>query len=100
MTPIIFAIITAIGWAIADIFGGLVARKIGGYSSAILSYIISIVLTSFYIPFAWHELNGITPATIIWLLVLTPIGITPLISLYEGFKVGLQTWIAPTTPCF
>ncbi|KKT48838.1 MAG: hypothetical protein UW41_C0017G0001, partial [Candidatus Collierbacteria bacterium GW2011_GWC2_44_18] len=50
MTPIIFAIITAIGWAIADIFGGLVARKIGGYSSAILSYIISIVLTSFYIP--------------------------------------------------
>ena len=36
MTPIIFAIITAIGWATGDIFGGLVARKIGGYSSAIL----------------------------------------------------------------
>jgi len=100
MTPIIFAIITAIGWAIADIFGGLVARKIGGYSSAILSYIISIVLTSFYIPFAWHELSSITPTTIVWLLILTPIGIIPLISLYEGFKVGNPSLVGTIASAF
>ncbi len=100
MTPIIFAIITAIGWATADIFGGLVARKIGGYSSAILSYIISIILTSFYIPFAWHELSSITPTTIIWLLILTPIGITPLISLYEGFKVGNPSLVGTIASAF
>ena len=74
--------------------------KIGGYSSAILSYIISILLTSFYIPFAWHELSGITPTTIAWLLILTPIGIAPLISLYEGFKVGNPSLVGTIASAF
>lgn len=88
MTAIIFALIAAIGWGTADVFGGLVARKIGGYSSALWSFLISLALSTLYIPFAWHELSGITPTSIVWLIILTPISVIPLISLYEGFKVG------------
>jgi len=85
---ILFALIAFVGWGTADIFGGFVARKIGGYSSAVLSYVLSIILATLYIPFALQELNNITLSTIIWLLILTPIGVIPLITLYEGIKVG------------
>ena len=88
MVAIIFALVAFVGWGTADIFGGLVARKIGGYSSAVWSYIISLILASFYIPFALPQLNNLTLETIIWLIVLTPIGVIPLITLYEGIKVG------------
>lgn len=88
MTAIEFAFIALLGWGTADIFGGLVARKIGGYSSAFWSYVLSIVVATFYVPFSLHELNNITPETVIWLLILIPIGVIPLITLYEGIKVG------------
>ncbi|MFA5025981.1 MAG: EamA family transporter [Candidatus Shapirobacteria bacterium] len=88
MIAILFALIAFVGWGTADIFGGFVARKIGGYSSAVLSYVLSIILATLYIPFALQELNNITLSTIIWLLILTPIGVIPLITLYEGIKVG------------
>lgn len=88
MIAIIFALIAATGWGIADIFGGLVARKIGGYSSAFWSFITCLILASIYIPFTINELGGISIQTIIWLLLLTPIGVIPIVSLYQGFKVG------------
>lgn len=88
MIAIVFSLIAALSWGTADIFGGLVAKKIGGYSSALWSYILSLVLTSFYVPFALHQLSNITWESIIWLILLTPLGIIPLMSLYEGIKVG------------
>jgi len=88
MTAIIFALIAAVGWGTADVFGGLVARKIGGYSSAVWSYILCLVIATLYLPFALQELDGITTQTIIWLLILTPVGAIPLMSLYEGIKLG------------
>lgn len=88
MLAVMFALIAFLAWGIGDIFGGTVARKIGGYSSALWSYILSIIFSSFYIPFALDKLQGITLETVIWLLVLTPIGMIPLITLYEGIKRG------------
>lgn len=88
MTAIIFALIAAVGWGTADIFGGLVAKKIGGYSSAVVSYILSLLIASLYIPFALNDLTNISQSSVIWLLILTPIGVIPLIALYEGIKVG------------
>lgn len=88
MTAIIFALIAAVGWGTADVFGGLVSRKIGGYSSALWSYVLCIAFASLYIPFAWHDLDHITNQTILWLLVLTPVGAIPLMSFYQGLKEG------------
>lgn len=88
MTAILFALVAFFGWGTGDIFGGLVARKIGGYSAAVWSYILSLVIATCYAPFVLHDLTKITPQTIIWLLILIPIGIIPLITLYEAIKVG------------
>ena len=83
-----FALIAFFGWGTADVFGGIVARKIGGYSSAFWTYVISIAVATAYIPFSLHHFNNITLESIIWLIILTPIGVVPLITLYEAIKVG------------
>jgi drug/metabolite transporter (DMT)-like permease len=88
MSAVLFAIIALVGWGTADIFGGLVARKVGGYSSAVLNYILCVIITSFYIPFALPELINFNLESILWLIVLLPIGIIPLITLYEGINRG------------
>lgn len=85
---IIFALIAFIGWGVGDIFGGIVSRKIGGYSSAIWTSVISLIIASFYIPFAGTPFQHITLQSGLILLILTTIGAVPLITLYEGIKVG------------
>lgn len=85
---IVFALIAFVGWGVGTVFGGLASKKIGSYSSVFWSFLFSIILTSFYIPFSIGELRSITPQTIAWLFVLILIGIIPVISLYEGFRVG------------
>ncbi len=71
-----------------DIFGGSVSRKIGGYSSAFWSYIFSLIISTFYIPFAGKPLQNMSLQSGLILIVLVPIGMMPLITLYEGIKVG------------
>ncbi len=88
MIAIIFALIAAIGWGTADVFGGLVARKMNGYSASVWSYVICLIIASFYIPFAWHDLSLITPYIGFLLVILTIIGALPLMSLYEAIKLG------------
>ncbi len=97
---ILFALIAFVGWGTADILGGIVARKIGGYSSALWSYILSILIASLYIPFALPELKHITLETVIYLLILTPIGVIPLITLYEGIKRGNASLIGTIAGSF
>lgn len=85
---IIFALIAFIGWGVGDVFGGVVSRKIGGYSSAFWSYVFCLIFASFYIPFADNPFQHLTLQSGLILLILTPIGMVPLITLYEGIKVG------------
>ncbi len=85
---IIFALIAFLGWGTGDIFGGIVAKKIGGYSAAFWSYVSSLLLTSLYIPFAISQLHNLTIGTFILFIFLMPIGVIPLMTLYEGIRVG------------
>ena len=71
---IIFALVAFVGWGVGDIFGGIVSRKIGGYSSAFWSYVFCLILASFYIPFAGNPFQHLTLQSSLILLVLTPIG--------------------------
>lgn len=57
---IMFALISFIGWGVGDIFGGIVSRKIGGYSSAFWIYVFSLIIATFYIPFAGNPLQHLT----------------------------------------
>ncbi len=97
---IIFALIAFFGWGTGDIFGGVVARKIGGYSSAFWGYVFSLVLTSLYIPFAFGELHNLTLGTILVLLLLMPVGFLPLMTLYEGIKKGNASLVGTIAAAF
>lgn len=97
---ILFAILAFLGWGTGDIFGGLVARKVGSYSSAVLNYVLCIVLASFYIPFALPELRNLNLESAIWLIILFPIGIIPLITLYEGINRGNASLIGTVSGSF
>lgn len=100
MVAILFAILAFVGWGTGDIFGGLVARKVGGYSSAIINYILCIILASLYIPFALPELRNLNLESVIWLIVLLPIGIIPLVTLYEGMNRGSASLVGTVAGSF
>lgn len=88
MQAIILALIAWFGWGTGDVFGAIVSRKIGGYSSTFWLYIVSFLLMSLYAPFAVSQLQYLTADTTIILFVLSIMGPIPIIALYEGMRVG------------
>lgn len=88
MQAIILALVAWFGWGTGDIFGAIVSRKIGGYSSTFWLYFISFLLMSLYAPFALPQLAHLTTETALILLVLSIMGPIPTIALYEGMRVG------------
>jgi drug/metabolite transporter (DMT)-like permease len=97
---IFFAVIAFIGWGTGDIFGGIVARKIGGYSAALWSYTCSLLLTSVYVPFVLSELHHLTFSTAVVILLLIPVGFVPLLTLYEGIRVGNASLVGTISAAF
>ena len=85
---IVFALIAFVGWGIGDVFGGIVSRRIKGYSSAFWLYFFSFFISSLIIPFFWNQLNGISPTMWFLIIILNLIGPIPVVALYEGVRVG------------
>lgn len=80
--------ISFLGWGIGDIFGGLISRKINGYSASFWVYTFNFILASLYLPFAIKDLGLFNLQSILVLLILIPIGSIPLVALYEGIRLG------------
>lgn len=60
MPAIIFALISYIGWGAGDIFGAITTRKIGAFSTSFWVSIAGVIVFSFYIPFAFSDLEHYT----------------------------------------
>lgn len=88
MIAILFALIAFIGWGSGDIFGGLVSRKIKGYSSVVWFFLFSFLISSLFIPFFWNELSGISAKIWLIMICLNLMGPIPTVALYEGIRVG------------
>lgn len=88
MTTIVFALISYVGWAVGDIFAAFAGRKLGGYSTALWTAILYLLIFSFYIPFSLSELAELTPAILVLILVLGAIGFIGVIAFYESFKIS------------
>lgn len=88
MPAIFFALISYVGWGVGDIFGTIVSRRLNGYVLIFWSSIIGLVISSFYIPFAWDNLLHLTKNTLILLIILEIIAPLPIIALFEGLRVG------------
>jgi len=88
MQPILFALFAFIGWGSGDVFGGLVSRKIKGYSSAFWLYLFCFLISSLFVPFFWSELSSISLQMWLLMIALNLMGPIPMVALLEGIRVG------------
>lgn len=88
MLAILFALVAFVGWGSGDVFGGIVSRKIKGYSSSFWLYLFGLVISSLLIPFFWDKLGSISPQMWLLIIFLNLIGPIPVVAMYEGIRVG------------
>lgn len=88
---ILFALISFAGWGVGDIFGTIVTRKIGAYSTTFWNLVAGFILLSLYAPFAPGNLKELTPALLSLIVALGIIGILG----STAFNEGLRTASAP-----
>ncbi len=88
MNPLIFALISYIGWGTGDIFGTIATRKIGAYATTWWVYTIVFVICSFYAPFVWTEVYAYTIPLLLFNLFLGALYIGGNTLLNEAFRIG------------
>lgn len=76
------------GWAVGDIFGTVVTRKIGAYSTTLWSLVFSFVILSLYVPFAQGSLGDFTPGLFTLNIILGIIAIIGFVAFNEALRVG------------
>src|SRR4030042_3155096 len=100
MQSILFAFIAFVGWGSGDVFGGVVSRKIGGYSSSFWLYFFSLLISSLLIPIFWSQLGGISPQMWVLIISLNLVGPIPVVALYEGIRVGNASLVGTIASAF
>jgi len=88
MQSALFALFAFIGYGSGDVLGGVVARKIKGYSSSFWLYLSSFLISSALVPFFLDKLGNISLQTWLLIIFLNLIGPIPVVALYEGIRVG------------
>lgn len=85
---IFFALIAYLGWGAGDIFGAIASRRIGSISTAFWGYLIGLIFSILYIPFAIADLKNITFDLLLLNLALGIILMVAFVSFVEGLRVG------------
>lgn len=100
MSPILFAIIALIGYGSGNIFGGLVSKKIKGYSSVVWFLLFSFLISSLFVPFFWNEIKNINTQTWLIIILLNLMGVIPPVILYEGIRIGNASLVGTIAASF
>lgn len=75
MTPYIFALIAYVGWGAGVYFEAIVARRLTSYALLFWSLLISLAVTTPYLPIAWSQAAGYTPSLLLLNVFLTFVGV-------------------------
>lgn len=70
MEAILFALIAYFTWGLGVFAETIAARRLSPYSLGFWAFALSFVVTSFYIPFAMHDLAGLTPGLLLFNIFL------------------------------
>lgn len=76
------------GWGVGDIFGTIVTRKIGAYSTTLWSLVFSFIVLSLYVPFAQGYPGIFTPGLVVLIIILGIIAIVGFVAFNEALRVG------------
>lgn len=100
MPAIFFALISYVGWGAADIFGTKVTRRLGGFSTVLWTYILFLLIFSFYIPFAADDLRYMTIGLLLLNILLGIIGVVGDIAFYESLSAGSSPLVGAISASF
>src|SRR5579872_4755344 len=100
MQPIIFALLTYVGWGTGDVFGTKVTRKIGGYQTAFWFYIGLIpvyTIACLLFPTGLQNFNVQMAAVC---LLLAFVAAASMISFYESLRLGAASLVITISSAF
>lgn len=100
MQAILPAIISYFGWGVGDIFGTIVTRKIGAYSTTFWAFVFRFMLVSLYVPFAVDLLKNINLQIIIINILLGFIFIGAALSFNEALRIGNASLVGTISASF
>lgn len=100
MESIALSLIAFFGWGIGDIFGTVSSRKIGGYSTAIWGFVIGLVFLTFYIPFAFSDLEKLNIFLLVETFIIGSFYTIGMVTFYEGVKVDNSSLVGSISASF
>src|SRR4051794_8764101 len=84
--PILFALLSYLGWGTSDVLAVIAGRKLGSHASMLWSSILRTLLLTLYIPLAWTSLEHATPANVLLSAVLSLVFLAGNLLFLEGFR--------------
>lgn len=94
---IVFALITLFGWASGDVFVTLTSRKIGSLPTYFYGFVVTLILTSLYIPFAGPIVDYRIFGLAILLNLVHTVGN---IAFFKGLEIGNASLTASIAEAF
>jgi drug/metabolite transporter (DMT)-like permease len=100
MEAILFAFVAHIGWGTSDIFGAMVSRKIGGYSTTFWGYVVRIPVLALYIPFDLEHVQALTWGNVAVSGLLATVLLVGTSCFFEAFRGGNASLVGTISSAF
>lgn len=101
MPAIFFALISYMGWGTGVFVEAILARRLRWYSLTLWSFLFSVLVMSFYVPFAIKDLANLTFSLLILILTLAFIGIfSGTVFYYEALRIGNRALVGTIASSF
>ena len=100
MVAIIFALIAYFAWAIGIFFECIAARRINSYSLTFWGLVIGVILSSFYLPFAFSLVQGFTLGLFLFNLLLAIFFIGGTVVYYEALQAENRSLVGTIASAF
>ena len=88
MIIIFFALLAYIGWGAGDIFGGLASRKLGAYTTALLTNLVVVFGFAIYILFNFNSIPEISYFNFGLTFLLSIFSLIAIVAFYEALRIG------------
>lgn len=100
MISLLFALYSYFAWAIGDIFGVFVSRKLGGISGGLWSIIFRLIIFAAYIPWAIQDLANMNMTVFLLVITVGLLFVIGDIAYYLGFEKGNPTIVGVIAGAF
>ena len=90
----LFGLIAAFAIGLGDLLAAAISRRIGVYRVLMATHVVSVVLSTIYLPFAF-DFSGVSPGDWLDLFLLSILAIVTLTALYKALQIGPVAVVSP-----